>query len=309
MSRRPERWLAGFLASALAMAVTSAAAQANSVWAPWFEPYGVVRSGYLDPLTLAGAYQPFWHCTAGLAWASYNQQRIAGPALPPVYAARGATPLPSLVAPDEPAPAPFAPSEPQMAPASVPESVPARVPEPEPTPEPEPKPDPIPEPDPVPEPDPEPQPAPKLPPDPEPQPVPKPVPAPAPAGLSADERKMVELINADRSSAGLPPLQADLRLVATARAKSRDMVTYNYFDHNSTRLGSPFDQMKDAGISYRAAGENIAGNQTVEAAHKALMNSPGHRANILSSNFTHVGIGIITGGKYGMMFTQQFIRP
>jgi len=118
---------------------------------------------------------------------------------------------------------------------------------------------------------------------------------------------MVELVNAERTRSGLPALKVDLALVQTARAKSQDMVARNYFDHNSPTLGSPFDQMKAAGIRYMTAGENLAGNQSVDAAHRALMNSPGHRANILSRSFTKIGIGIIHGGTYGMMFTQQFI--
>jgi len=65
--------------------------------------------------------------------------------------------------------------------------------------------------------------------------------------------------------------------------------------------------MKAYGVTYRTAGENIAGNQSVQAAHTALMNSSGHRANILNPNYTHVGIGIVEGGPYGMMFTQMFV--
>jgi uncharacterized protein YkwD len=71
--------------------------------------------------------------------------------------------------------------------------------------------------------------------------------------------------------------------------------------------GSPFDMMKNAGVTYRWAGENIAGAASVDRAHNGLMNSEGHRANILNSNFTHIGIGIVPGGPYGMMFTQMFI--
>jgi uncharacterized YkwD family protein len=140
-----------------------------------------------------------------------------------------------------------------------------------------------------------------------PEPTPAPVPEPAPPGLTAAEQQMVSLVNTERTKAGLAPLAVDLRLVATARAKSRDMIDGGYFDHTSPRLGSPFDQMKAAGIIYHVAGENIAGNQTVAAAHEALMNSPGHRANILRPDFTKVGIGIVPGGPYGLMVTQQFI--
>ncbi|MEL7563570.1 MAG: CAP domain-containing protein [Dehalobacterium sp.] len=148
--------------------------------------------------------------------------------------------------------------------------------------------------------------APKQQPTPAPTPAPKPTPAPT-AGLTADEQKMVDLVNAERTAAGLPTLTVDMNLVKTARMKSQDMIDKNYFDHNSPTYGSPFDLMKSQGISYRTAGENLAGNQTVEAAHKALMNSSGHRANILNKNFTKIGIGIINGGSYGKMFTQHFI--
>jgi uncharacterized protein YkwD len=85
------------------------------------------------------------------------------------------------------------------------------------------------------------------------------------------------------------------------------MIDNNYFSHNSPKYGSPFDMMKSFGIKFVHAGENIAGNQTVQAAHNALMNSPGHRQNILSTDYTHIGIGIQKGGSYGNMFTQQFI--
>lgn len=127
------------------------------------------------------------------------------------------------------------------------------------------------------------------------------------AGLTADEQKMVDLVNKERTANGLKPLQVDMRLVNTARMKSQDMINKGYFDHNSPTYGSPFDQMKSQGITYKTAGENLAGNSTVEKAHTALMNSAGHRANILNANYTHIGIGIIDGGPYGKMFTQHFI--
>jgi len=89
--------------------------------------------------------------------------------------------------------------------------------------------------------------------------------------------------------------------------KSQDMVDKNYFAHQSPTYGSPFELMRSQGISYRTAGENLAGAPSVETAHRNLMNSPGHRANILNPNFTHVGVGIVNGGPYGKMFTQHFI--
>ncbi len=125
--------------------------------------------------------------------------------------------------------------------------------------------------------------------------------------LSADENKMLELMNAERKKAGLKPLENDMRLVDLSRKKSKDMIDKNYFGHTSPTYGTPFDALKNNGITYRYAGENLAGAPTVERAHTGLMNSPGHRANILNPNFTHIGIGIVDGGPYGKMYTQTFI--
>ena len=127
------------------------------------------------------------------------------------------------------------------------------------------------------------------------------------SGLTAAEQQMLNLVNQERAKAGLQPLQADLELTRLARLKSQDMINKGYFSHNSPTYGSPFDMIKANGITYRTAGENIAGNQSVQAAHTALMNSSGHRANILNANYTHIGIGIVEGGPYGMMFTQMFV--
>ncbi|MDW7675806.1 MAG: CAP domain-containing protein, partial [Bacillota bacterium] len=127
------------------------------------------------------------------------------------------------------------------------------------------------------------------------------------AQLSQDEKRMVDLVNQERSKAGLKPLQVDMAIVKVARLKSQDMITNKYFAHNSPVYGSPFDMMKSYGITYRTAGENLAGAGTVDRAHINLMNSPGHRANILNANYTHIGIGVVDGGPYGKMFTQMFV--
>ncbi len=118
---------------------------------------------------------------------------------------------------------------------------------------------------------------------------------------------MVALVNNERASRGLQPLQVDARLVKLAKMKSVDMIKNNYFGHTSPVYGSPYDMMKAEGITYRKAGENIAGAGTVAQAHTGLMNSAGHRANILDPAYTRIGIGIVKGGPYGYMFTQQFI--
>ncbi|PGO34115.1 serine protease [Bacillus cereus] len=123
--------------------------------------------------------------------------------------------------------------------------------------------------------------------------------------LSEFEQRVVELTNAERTKQGLPALQIDTELSKVARIKSEDMQKNNYFDHNSPTYGSPFDMMKKFGISYTSAGENIAqGQRTPEEVVQAWMNSAGHRANILNSGFTHIGVGYVESGNY---WTQQFI--
>lgn len=121
------------------------------------------------------------------------------------------------------------------------------------------------------------------------------------------EQQMLQLVNQARSQNNLPPLALDMQVTNVARVKAQDMIDNSYFSHNSPKYGSPFDMMKSFGVDYVKAGENIAGNQSVENAHNALMNSPGHRANILSPDYTHIGIGIKKGGPYGNMFSQMFV--
>lgn len=130
-------------------------------------------------------------------------------------------------------------------------------------------------------------------------------PAPAAKEVSAYEQKVVELTNQERAKQGLPALKLDTELSKVARAKSQDMQSKGYFSHTSPTYGSPFDMMKQFGISYRAAGENIAmGQRTPEEVVKAWMNSEGHRANILNGSFTHIGVGYVESGNY---WTQMFI--
>ncbi|WP_026694936.1 CAP domain-containing protein [Peribacillus kribbensis] len=130
-------------------------------------------------------------------------------------------------------------------------------------------------------------------------------PASSASTLSAYEQKVVELTNAERSKQGLTPLKVDPELSKVARMKSQDMHDKHYFDHTSPTYGSPFDMMKKFGISYKSAGENIAqGQRTPEEVVNAWMNSAGHRANILNSGYTYIGVGYVADGNY---WTQQFI--
>lgn len=146
-------------------------------------------------------------------------------------------------------------------------------------------------------------------PTPAPAPAPSPVPAPGASAtaMTAEEQQMLALVNQERTKLGFPALIPDMRLVLLARQKSQDMINKSYFSHTSPTYGSPFNMMNKAEITYRTAGENLAGSYSVDSAHTALMRSDGHRRNILNPAFTHIGIGIVRGGTYGLMITQMFI--
>jgi uncharacterized protein YkwD len=117
---------------------------------------------------------------------------------------------------------------------------------------------------------------------------------------------MLELVNAEREAAGLGRLAPDPELTEVARAHSADMFARGYFAHVSPDGLDPFDRMKRSGVSFRAAGENLALAPTVRVAHTGLMNSPGHRANILRPTFGRLGVGIVDGGYRGIMVSQEF---
>lgn len=119
------------------------------------------------------------------------------------------------------------------------------------------------------------------------------------------EQEVIRLVNEIRAENGLKALTYDWELGRVARFKSQDMKDNNYFAHNSPVYGTPFQMIKNFGISYRSAGENIAkGYATPQAVVNAWMNSSGHRANILNANYTRIGVGYVAGGNY---WTQMFI--
>lgn len=120
------------------------------------------------------------------------------------------------------------------------------------------------------------------------------------------EVQMLEMVNKERVSRGLKPLLPDPALTNVGRAHSRDMFVRGYFAHTNPDGASPFDRMKKAHIDFTTAGENLALAPTLEIAHTNLMNSPGHRANILNPDYGHLGIGILDGGYYGLMISQEF---
>lgn len=122
----------------------------------------------------------------------------------------------------------------------------------------------------------------------------------------AAEGAMLMLINQERTKAGLRQLALSIKLRELSREYAKDMFARGYFSHYNPEGQSPFDRMEKKGISFTSAGENLALAPNVHLAHQGLMNSPGHRKNILSPDFGKVGIGVIDGGIYGEMFVQEF---
>lgn len=127
------------------------------------------------------------------------------------------------------------------------------------------------------------------------------------SNMNSDEKEVFNLINKQRTNNGLAALKNDSEVQRVARIKAQDMVNNNYFSHTSPTYGSPFDMLKSFKISYKTAGENIAGNSSNSSAVTAWMNSSGHKANILNSNFNYTGIGVVSSPKYGKMYVQLFI--
>lgn len=146
--------------------------------------------------------------------------------------------------------------------------------------------------------------------------------SPNTSGVSQWEHYLLELINDSRADAGLKPFAFDAELVTAAGKHSDWMVAQDVFSHTGSGGSSAGTRMKAAGYDWTGYGENIAyisgsGAATVDARdveqlHSMLMNSPGHRANILSANFTEVGIGITQGdykGRPAIFVTEDFGRP
>lgn len=125
--------------------------------------------------------------------------------------------------------------------------------------------------------------------------------------LTTDEQEVFDLINSKRVANGLSALKIDDELQNVARIKAQDMIDNNYFSHTSPIYGSSFDMMKNFGITYKTAAENIAGNSSNSAAVNAWMNSSGHKANILNNSFTYTGIGVVNSSKYGKIYVQMFM--
>jgi uncharacterized protein YkwD len=120
------------------------------------------------------------------------------------------------------------------------------------------------------------------------------------------EKQMLDLVNQERVANGLNPLAPDPELTEVARRHSADMFARGYFAHDTPENLSPFDRMHAANVRFTTAGENLALAPTIPVAHSGLMNSPGHRANILRPQFGRLGIGVMDGGMRGLMISQEF---
>lgn len=140
------------------------------------------------------------------------------------------------------------------------------------------------------------------------QPNPSPNPTPTVQDLVPKEQQMLELINKDRVAYGLEPLTVDMELTRLARLKSNDMLVNNYFAHQSPTYGTVFDMFRANGIQFLRGGENLSKAGNVMVSHMRLMNSTNHRANLLTPQFTHVGIGIIDYYPSGVLVTEIFIE-
>lgn len=130
-----------------------------------------------------------------------------------------------------------------------------------------------------------------------------------PQAVTTQAEAVLLLVNNERRKQGLSELKLSNSLTSIATMKSKDMAEKGYFDHNSPTYGSPFDMLHNFGISYRAAGENIAaGQKTANEVMNSWMNSSGHRANILNTSYTELGVGYYVGGQYGVYWTQLFVK-
>lgn len=133
---------------------------------------------------------------------------------------------------------------------------------------------------------------------------------PSEAPGKAFEQEVIRLVNVERAKYGLKPLTENWELSRVARYKSSDMATSKYFSHTSPNYGSPFTMMKNFGIRFSSAGENIAyGQRSAAEVMNGWMNSSGHRQNILNANFTQIGVGYAVNANGTPYWTQMFIRP
>jgi uncharacterized protein YkwD len=120
------------------------------------------------------------------------------------------------------------------------------------------------------------------------------------------ESLMLQMVNGERTTRGITALSFSQSLVDVGTMHCKDMFARGYFSHNTPEGLTPFDRMAQNNIAFNFAGENLALAPSVDLAMRGLMQSPGHKANILSTDFHKIGISVVNGGIYGEMFCQEF---
>ncbi|WP_079528856.1 CAP domain-containing protein [Halobacillus hunanensis] len=121
----------------------------------------------------------------------------------------------------------------------------------------------------------------------------------------AFQEQVVQLTNQARKKNGLKPLKINSELSKVAKKKSTDMAKNNYFAHISPTYGSPIQMLKQFGIEFNYAAENIAvGQKTPDEVVQDWLDSPGHRKNIMNEQVTQIGVGYTEEGQH---WTQLFI--
>lgn len=125
--------------------------------------------------------------------------------------------------------------------------------------------------------------------------------------LTAEEQEVLNLINEQRRQYGLSELKAYGELQRVAKLKAQDLVNNKYFSHTSPTFGTPFEMLQKEGVTYKYAGENLAGNETGVKAVNAWMNSPAHKDNILDSDYEYTGIAVVDSEVYGKVYVQLFM--
>lgn len=127
--------------------------------------------------------------------------------------------------------------------------------------------------------------------------------------IEALEYQLFDLVNAERKKYGLNLLSWDSAVQKTARKHSEDMAVNGYFNHTNLAGKSAMERLQEDNIIFRKAGENLAyGQWSAIFAHEGLMNSPGHRANILEEDYEYLGIGVYFNDNNEPFFTQNFYR-
>ncbi len=122
------------------------------------------------------------------------------------------------------------------------------------------------------------------------------------------EAEIANLVNEERVERGVSSLSYDPELVPVARGHSHEMVELGYFSHTSPNTGTLVDRLRDYGVDYVQAGENLAYAPSVSVAHRGLMQSDGHRRNILDPGFERIGVGVVVAPDGTLMVTQVFAR-